>query len=172
MTDFAFEIGGVSASALGATASGKFGHFAVRVGGNLSSICQVTKDGDDSFGALENKILHYGSMQCHTTLGGERMGADPEGRAFPELLLFKYIEIKVDCGRIAAGEARVMVDLEICEGLGQVKGPTLYKVEHRMMRVWSGTMSSDAEINGYARPFSGSADDYASRLFNGTTLSP
>lgn len=171
MTQLAFEIGGVSASALGGVWSEKFLNIAVRVSGSLSSICQSIQSGDDSFGTLENKILNYGSMQCHTTSGGERMGADSQGRAFPELLLFKYIEVTVDCGRVRAGEARVMVDLEICEGHGRQKGPTLYKVESREMSIWSGTLSSDATFRGYLIPFSSSdTDGYVTRMFNGTTI--
>lgn len=170
MTTLAFSIAGVSASVLGGTMSDQIAVIGVKVGGHLSSICQIIRSGDEAFGALENRLIHFGSMRCCTTSGGVRMGADGEGRPFPELMLFKHVQLKVDCGRVQAGVARVAVDLEISDGLGQVKGPTLYKVESMMMPIWADTMSSDAEIEGYTQSAGQVGDGMVSDLFSGHGL--
>lgn len=158
MTILAFSLGGVSANAGPFGGSSRFGHFGIWHSGTLRSLVEVTQEGDETFGSLSNKFIHFGWMSCYTTEGGEEMMQDPEGRNIPHSLLFKHINIKVDCGRITEGVSRVMVNLEICEGRGRSKGPTLFKVEDYEMAIWSGRLANDAEIRGYASGVTGSQD--------------
>ena len=173
MAVLAFSLGGVSTSLMAFGGSSRFGQFAVFDNNQLQSLVTISQEGDEIFGSMSNRVLHYGWMGCCTTAGGEDMIPDPEGRAFPHSLLFKHISIKVDCGRIFAGSGREKVNLEISEGRGRQKGPTIYKVEDYEMSIWSGQMANDAEMRGYGDIIEGDTpmvQQVSQNLLNGTTF--
>ena len=170
MTILAFSLGGVSANAGPLGGSSRFAHFGIWHGGELRSLVEVTQEGDETFGGLSNKFIHYGWMSCNTTQGGEGMLPDADGRNIPHSLVDKHINITVDCGRILEGTSLVMVSLEICEGRGRAKGPTLYKLEDYEMSIWSGRLANDGQIRGYASMVGGSQqsrDQLARNLITG-----
>jgi hypothetical protein len=164
MVKLGFYIGGVSASLVGATEDSRFAHVVVghtRDRTFYYTTCgEITTSGDTGFGKLHNKALNYGWMSCNTRIGANDMYSDTDGRTLPLRLYDKYLRIKVDCGRTFRGwENNVDVEFHVWDMLrGGARGTKLYEFIGQM-RIWSGRMSSDAEIYGVLRPIASSSQE-------------